>query len=115
MIGVETWVARSHSLLPDLRQAGLPTGLGEQLKVLRLLQLLEEHGAAPDTPETLARWIAPVLCSRSDQLKPLREVIEAHFQEAPRRGPIAAIQRQFDVSRAAAVRRKRRHTLLWPL
>src|SRR5690242_21500708 len=95
MIGVDTWLARSQSLMPDLREAGLPSGLGEQLKVLRLLQLLEERGEAPKTTETLARWIGPVLCSRSDQLKPLHDVLEAHFQDTPREGAIATIQRQF--------------------
>ena len=84
MIGVEAWLSRSQGLLADLGDAGLPTGLGEQLKVLRLLQLLEERGGAPNTPDELARWVAPVMCSRSDQFEPLRRVLSTHFVETRR-------------------------------
>ena len=79
MIGVEAWLSRSQGLLADLGDAGLPTGLGEQLKVLRLLQLLEERGGAPNTPDELARWVAPVMCSRSDQFEPIITNFNASF------------------------------------
>jgi uncharacterized membrane protein HdeD (DUF308 family) len=113
MIGVNAWLTRSRSLFPDLRDAGLPSGLGEQLKVLRLLQLLEERGAAPKTSETLAQWIAPVLCSRSDQFKALRQLLDAHFPEAPRGSPIAVIRRE-TAGTAIASTPKRGFSLFWP-
>ena len=79
MIGVNDWLARSTSLLPALRDAGLQSAIGEQLKILQLLQLLEERGAAPKTPEELARWVAPVLCTRSDQVPRLLTILTQHF------------------------------------
>lgn len=79
MIGVSDWLDRSTSLLPALRDAGLQTGIGEQLKVLQLLQLLGERGAAPKDPEELTRWVAPVLCTRSDQTIRLQTILKQYF------------------------------------
>jgi hypothetical protein len=79
MIGVNDWLARATNLLLALRDAGLQSAIGEQLKILRLLQLLEERGAAPQTPEELTRWVAPVLCTRSDQVPRLLTVLKQQF------------------------------------
>jgi hypothetical protein len=107
MIGVDAWLSRSQGLIADLDDAGLPTGLGEQLKILRLLQLLEERGGAPETPDELARWVAPVMCTRSDQLEPLRRVLASHF--VARRG-VSRIERAVT---AVAVNEKPRSRLAW--
>jgi hypothetical protein len=104
MIRVEAWLSRSQSLIADLRDAGLPTGLGEQLKVLRLLQLLEERGGAPKTPDELARWIAPIMCSRSDQVESLRKVLTSHF---------LANRTALRIERIAGREVKRRFSLAW--
>ena len=108
MIGVEAWLSRSQGLLADLGDAGLPTGLGEQLKVLRLLQLLEERGGAPNTPDELARWVAPVMCSRSDQFEPLRRVLSTHFVETRRVLPFPS-----STASTTPAEQKRRYSLAW--
>lgn len=82
-IGVEAWLSRSQAVTADLANAGLRSGLGEQLKVLRLLQLLEQRGRAPTTPDELLNWIAPIICSRSDQVDVLRGVLTSSFFTSP--------------------------------
>ncbi|WP_315769688.1 MULTISPECIES: hypothetical protein [unclassified Bradyrhizobium] len=79
MIGADVWLSRSHELIAGLADAGLPTGTGEHLKVLRLLQLLEERGESPATLDETVRYIAPVICSRSDQIDALRGVLASHL------------------------------------
>lgn len=83
MVGVEAWLSRSQAISAELADAGLRSGLGEQLKVLRLLQLLEQRGRAPTTPDELLNWIAPIICSRSDQVDVLRGVLTSSFFASP--------------------------------
>jgi hypothetical protein len=83
MVGINDWLDRSTDLLPALRDAGLRIGIGEQLKILRLLQLLEERNAAPQTPDELTRWLAPIICTRSDQVLRLKAALETQFAPVP--------------------------------
>lgn len=111
MIGVEAWLSRSPQIADDLRRIGLPAEIGDQLKVLRLLNLLEERGAAPASSEVLADWVGPVLCSRSDQFPKLREALSKHFGQGSSPGLETAIATAGNIIGAEA---RKRFGLFWP-
>jgi uncharacterized protein (DUF2235 family) len=72
-----------RDIVARLRIAGFHISIGDELRVLRLLDLLQEKGTQIDTPDALVNWLSPVLCTRSDQVKRLRDTIAPYFANPP--------------------------------
>ena len=89
MGAVAAWLDEPRYLLDALRDAGFRIGMGEELKLLRLLDLLAQRGGIAETAEELTHWLSPVLCTRSDQVPRLREQLNAQLRAPQRRDSIA--------------------------
>ena len=87
MGAITAWLEEPRELVNGLHDAGFRVGVGEQLKLLRLLELLEHHGVT-ETAEQLTHWLSPVHCTRSDQVPRLRQVIDAQLPAVARRGSV---------------------------
>ena len=65
--GLPAWLDEIHGFLAGLRSAPFRIGVGEEARVLWLLDRLRLGDAVPQTPETLAQWLGPVCCTSARQ------------------------------------------------
>jgi len=83
--GQDPWQFDPLELINFLRGRDFRLGVGDALRVVQLLQRLEEAGRAPCTLEQFARSLAPVLCTNARQQAILPERLRAFASEYQRR------------------------------
>ena len=76
------WLEDSEELVAQLRGTEFRMGIGEELRLLRLLDILNQRKVAIEDAETLAKWLSPLLCTRSDQMDRLKEILAPYFSRS---------------------------------
>ena len=109
--GLPFWLDDVHAFLAQLRGTPFRIGVGEESRVLWLLDRLRLSDAAPQSAEGLAHWLGPVCCTSARQQALFADALarwaREHGAAAPERGsavtgaaqakslsaPVAAVQR----------------------
>ena len=65
--GLPFWLDDIHDFLARLRGAPWRIGVGEEARVLWLLEQLRHCDGAPQSAEALAQWLGPVCCTNPHQ------------------------------------------------